>query len=285
MRYIVLIMREAARAVLHQPGAFLGSILTVFLATLMAGSFALIIKNTGIALDRFKTEAAIEIYLKSDTDSLAMETLKDILIANKHILNAKYISKETALYRLRETFGHEMVAGLKTNPLPESFEITLDPDVYEGNEFEALVDSLNKLPDVEDVGFVPTVVSRLKILFRLFTALGLTMGFLVALATGFIVGNTIHVKIVERRQTFYIMRLVGAGSGFIRSPYLFLGCLIGLTGSGLSLLCLKLGQMYFSNFVSSIVFLSGIESICFIIAGGLIGFAGSHLALKRFLKI
>jgi cell division transport system permease protein len=285
VRYFFLILREAGRAVLYRPGSFLGSILTVFLATLMAGSFALIIKNTSLALDKFKAEAAIEIYLKSDTDSLAMENLKDVLVANKYILNAKYISKETALYRLRETFGPEMVAGLKTNPLPESFEITLDPDVYEGNNFEVLVDSLSKFPEVDDVGYVPTVVSRLKILFRLFTALGLALGFLVALATGFIIGNTIHVKIVERRQTFYVMRLVGASAGFIRSPYLFLGSLIGFLGSGLSLLCLKLGQIYFSSFVHSIVFLSNIETICFIIAGGLIGFIGSHLALKRFLKI
>ena len=285
MRHIVLTLREAGRAVLHQPGAFFGSVLTVFLATLMAGSFALIIKNTSIALDRFKAEAAIEIYLKSDTDSLATENLKDVLIANRYILNAKYISKETALYRLRETFGHEMVAGLKTNPLPESFEVTLDPDVYERDNFEALVDSLYKLPDVEDVGYVPTIITKLKMLFRLISVLGLTVGLLVALATGFIVGNTIHVKIVERRHTFYIMRLVGAGAGFIRSPYLFLGSLIGFIGSGLSLFCLKLGQAYFSNFVHSIVFLTGIEAICFVIAGGLIGFIGSHLALKRFLKI
>jgi len=278
-------LREAGRAVLHQPGAFFGSILTVFLATLMAGSFALIIKNASIALDKFKAEAAIEIYLKNDTDSLAMENLKSTLIANRFILNARYISRETALYRLRETFGPEMVAGLKTNPLPESFEITLDPDVYEDKNFETLVDSLSKLSDVEEVGYVPTIVSKLKMLFRLITVLGLIVGFLVALATGFIVGNTVHVKIVERRQTFYIMRLVGASAGFIRSPYLLLGSLIGLFGGMLSLLCLKIGQSYFSTFASSIEFLSGVESLCFVLTAGLIGFIGSHLALKRSLKI
>ena len=284
MSYIFSTMRESLRAITSQPGSFFGSILTVFLAMLVAGSFALVIKNTSIGLEKLKSEATVEIYLSADIDSVARENLKDQLVANKYVMSIQYVSKEAALFRLRQTFGPEMVAGLKTNPLPESFELSLNSEVYDGDNFAALVDSVGKLPGVDNVGYVPTIISKLKMLFKLMTILGLVMGILVALATAFIVGNTIHVKIADRRQTFYIMRLVGAGPGFIRSPYLLIGTLIGLIGGGLAIVCIKLAQTYFAGLFVEVIFLSSLETVCFFIAGGLFGFIGSHLALKRFMK-
>lgn len=259
--------------------------LTVFLAMLVAGSFALIIKNTNVALEKLKDEAMVEVYLESEIDSLATEQLKDQIVANKYVLSVKFISKDAALYRLRQTFGADMVAGLKTNPLPESFEISLSPEVYDENNFTSLVDYLANLPGVEDIGYVPTVIDRLKTLFKVLTILGVIMGLLVALATAFIVSNTIQVKISDRRQTFYIMRLVGAGSAFIRFPYILIGTLIGFLGTCLAIILVKLAQVYFTGFVVQVGFLTTIETICFIIAGGLFGLIGSHLALKKFLKL
>lgn len=285
MNYFFTSIREATRAVGHQYGAFLGSILTVFLAMLIAGSFALIIKNTNIALEKLRDEAIVEVYLQDNLDSLGREQLRDEIVANEFVLGVKFISKEAALYRLRQTFGPEMVAGLKTNPLPESFEISLDPDVFEKQNFALLVEAVEKFNGVDDIGYVPTVIAKLKTLFNLLSVLGILMGLLVALATGFIVGNTIHVKIADRRQTFYIMRLVGASIGFIRSPYLMIGTLIGLFGSSLAILFVWLAQLYFSGYVVQTEFLTPVELVCFIIAGGLFGFIGSHFALRRFLKI
>jgi cell division transport system permease protein len=158
MNKIAAALREAMRAVGYQIGAFWGSVLTVFLAMLVAGSFALLIKNISISLDKLKSEAMVELYLSNQVDSLARETLKDQLVANKYVLNVNFISKDAALYRLRQTFGPEMVAGLKTNPLPESFEISLDPVVYDGNNFQTLIDSLETLSGVDDIGYVPTVI-------------------------------------------------------------------------------------------------------------------------------
>ncbi len=285
MNYFFSSMREATRAVGHQYGAFLGSVLTVFLAMLVAGSFALIIKNTNIALEKLRNEAIVEVYLDTDIDSLGRESLRDEIVASRFVLGVKFISREAALYRLRETFGPEMVAGLKTNPLPESFEISLDPDVFEQENFNSLIEELAKLDGVDDIGYVPTVITKLKTLFNLLTLLGLLMGLLVALATGFIVGNTIHVKIADRRQTFYIMRLVGASTNFIRAPYLMIGTLIGLFGSSMAILFAWLAQLYFSGYIIQTEFLTTIELVCFITSGGLFGFIGSYFALKRFLRV
>ena len=285
MSYFLLAIREVVRAISHQFWAFIGTTLTVFLAMLVAGSFAIFTKNMGFALDKFRAEAALELYLESDIDSLQKETIQNQLVANKYILKINFISKDKALFRLRETFGQEMVAGLKTNPLPESYEITLEPEVYDEDKFKELVDSLYKLPGIEDIGYIPSVITKLKDFFKAAAILGVVLGLLVILATGFIVGNTIHVRIAERRQTFYIMRLVGAGNGFIYAPYLMFGTLIGLLGSLLSILILWFSMINFSAHVIQICFLSPIETACFILAGSIVGFTGSYIALKKFLDV
>jgi len=285
LTYFLLATREVIRAISHQFWAFIGTVLTVFLAMLVAGSFAIITKNIGLALDKFRSEATLELYLESEIDSLTKEAIQNQLAANKYVLKINYISKDMALFRLRETFGQEMVAGLKTNPLPESYEITLEPEVYDKDKFKELVDYLNKLPGVEDIGYVPSVISKVKYIFNTTAMLGAVLGLLVILATGFIVGNTIHVRIAEKRHTFYIMRLVGAGNGFIYAPYLMLGTLIGLLGSILSILILWFGMINFNVDVLQICFLNHIEIASFILAGGLVGFTGSYIALKKFLDV
>jgi cell division transport system permease protein len=282
LTFIFLTFRESLRAISHRFVFFMGSVLTVFLATLIAGCFALVTKNIDASIDKLKSEASLEIYLKSDTDSLTREKLQDLLVANEYILQIKFITKDMALYKLRETFGPEMITGLKTNPLPESYEVTLDPSVYEKDNFERLVDSLYTLVGVEDIGYVPAIISRLKTIFRLVTVLGLMMGLLVIVATGFIVGNTIGVTIAERRLTFYVMRLVGASESFIRSPYLLMGFLIGLSGSLLSIGVLKVGTIYFSNHVISVAYLNTIETVSFVVGCGIIGLLGGHVTLKNY---
>ena len=285
MRIIYIYIREAIRAITSRSWSFAGSVLTVFLAALMAGSFALLIKNTSIAVDKLKSQASVEVYLKADIDSLSRDYLRGHLVANKAILGIKYISKEMALDRLKETFGADMVRGISSNPLPASFELTVEPVVYEGNFYQRLVDSLRVLPGVDDVGYVPQAVSRLKSIFTIISILGLVIGILVILACGFIIGNTIGVSVANRHLTFYVMRLVGASSSFVRFPYLFMGLLIGLIGTILSILVLQIGADSLSGTIVPVVFLDSTEIRSFIIIGGIIGLLGSHLALRKYIDL
>jgi cell division transport system permease protein len=285
MRLIYIYIRETIRAITSKYWSFFGSVLTVFLAALLAGSFALIIKNTGLAVEKLKAQASIEVYLKADIDSLTQDYLQGKLVANKAILGFKYISKDMALIRLKDTFGADMLSGIVGNPLPASYELTLEPLVYDGNFYQRLVDSLKVLPGVDDVGYVPQAVSKLKSVFTIVTVLGFLIGILVILACGFIIGNTIGVSVANRHLTFYVMRLVGAANSFVRFPYLFMGLLIGLIGTVLSILVLQIGANSFSGSIIPVVFLNSNEIWSFIIAGGVIGLMGSHLALQRYVDL
>jgi len=285
MRFIYFYIRETARAITSKYWSFIGSVLTVFLAALLAGSFALIIKNTGLAVEKLKAQASIEVYLKADIDSLTQDYLHGKLVSNKAILGVKYISKDMAITRLKETFGPDMLSGIVGNPLPASYELTLEPLVYDGNYYQQLVDSIRVLPGVDDVGYVPAAVAKLKSVFTIVTVLGFFIGILVILACGFIIGNTIGVSVANRHLTFYVMRLVGASNSFVRIPYLLMGLFIGLIGTVLSMLVLQIGANSFAGTIIPIVSLDATEVWSFIIGGGTIGLMGSHLALHRYVDL
>jgi cell division transport system permease protein len=56
----------------------------------------------------------------------------------------------------------------------------------------------------------------------------------------FIIVNTIRLAVLARAEEIEIMRLVGASDAFIRWPFVFEGAMVGLLGSGITLLGLYL---------------------------------------------
>jgi len=266
-------------------GTFLGSALTVALAMLLAGTFAVLVKNASLALDKLKSEPTVEVYIRDAADSSTQSQLSDFLSASRFVARADYISKDMALFRLREMFGREMIAGLKTNPLPASFEITLAPSAYENDNFEMLVDSLKALPAVEDVGYVASVMPKLRAILRITSVLGIVASVMVLLATGFIAGNAVHLMVARRHQALHVMRLVGASGAFVRTPYLLIGGLVAIIGTAAAIAALGAATVIFNAFVIRIGFLSLSEVAGLVLVGLTIGIAGSYLALRKHLRI
>lgn len=90
------------------------------------------------------------------------------------------------------------------------------------------------------------------------------------------------------------MRLVGASNGFIRGPFLMEGALHAVIGAVLAIVCLELLHRFaLPQLQGSLAFLPielGGSAFLYIygvllVAGLLIGLAGSALAMRRYLKV
>lgn len=90
------------------------------------------------------------------------------------------------------------------------------------------------------------------------------------------------------------MRLVGASNWFIRTPFLLEGVIQSLVGALLAIGALSIVWLYvLPNLKESLPFLpitlSGTAAVqvsaILIVAGIVIGLAGSSLALRRYLKV
>ena len=66
---------------------------------------------------------------------------------------------------------------------------------------------------------------------------------LLAIASLFLVGNTIRLSIYARRREVEVMQLVGATDWFIRWPFVIEGLVVGLFGAGIAVGILFLGKV------------------------------------------
>ena len=116
---------------------------------------------------------------------------------------------------------------------------------------------------------------------------------LLAIASLFLVGNTIRLSIYARRREVEVMQLVGATDWFIRWPFVIEGLVVGLFGAGIAVGILFLGKVTIVDPLSdNFALVENLNTIAFgpLIAALVVGAMavaalGSGVTLRRFLRI
>ncbi|KPK67461.1 MAG: hypothetical protein AMJ84_13010, partial [Acidithiobacillales bacterium SM23_46] len=117
---------------------------------------------------------------------------------------------------------------------------------------------------------------------------------LLAVAVLLIVGNTIRLAVLNRREEIEIVRLVGGTDAFIRRPFLYAGTLQGAFGALLAWLLVagtlalmsgpigELGALYGTG--AAAAGLGGSASMALLAGGAGLGWLGSRIAVERHLR-
>ena len=111
----------------------------------------------------------------------------------------------------------------------------------------------------------------------------------------FIISNTIKLATYERREEIAIMKMVGATNSFIRWPFVFEGCILGMLGSMSSFTLLWFLYRVLSDrvievesYLFTLVPFSSVYMPLFLLFASIgfgVGIVGSTMALSRYLKI
>jgi len=94
----------------------------------------------------------------------------------------------------------------------------------------ALKTSLEAAADVDVVQLDTEWVQRLNAMLDVMRRVLWLTGGLLGLSVVLVVGNTIRLDILNRRDEIEVMKLVGATDGFARRPFLYSGVWYGLGG-------------------------------------------------------
>jgi cell division transport system permease protein len=217
--------------------------------------------------------------------------------AQEMAVEAALVSPEQGMeeFRQRSGFG-EATELFDDNPLP--WVLLLTPRVANGADLEAAVAGVARwLETQQDVDMVQVDfkwLQRLSGLLALGDAFVTVLTVLFSLAVVVVVANTIRLDVAGRSHEIEVLHLVGAGRGFIRQPFLYLGFWYGLLGAVLALLLLGLCMLYLAAPLSRLLDAYGNRfdpaglhpaGIPLILAcGALLGLLGSWLAVTRYLR-
>jgi cell division transport system permease protein len=270
------------------------TIITIALSILIVSAFALFFLNANDLINVWKKGVHIMVYLKNNVAETEVSRLQKMLQGRVGVEEVVFISRDEALKQLREQLPRQtfLLDNLKQNPLPDAFEVHLQPAARNWEKIEKLAVQLEKRPEVEEVEYGRGWLGRFPSVFNLFRLASYALGALFFMAAVFFVANTIRLVLYSRREEVEIMRLVGAEDRFIKTPFYIEGMLQGAFGGIIGLaMCLLLFLAVSSNVspelfggAFQIRFLPTRMLIAMVLTSMMVGWLGCFASLKQFFK-
>lgn len=257
--------------------------------------FILIININSLAQgakDQFDT---VTVYIVDELEQDKIDAIGDEIFRLEGVKEITYETKEQALDKYKQEWGDSayLLDGLESNPLPNSFLVTLD-DIGYANY---VVTSVKRLDGVEEVKYYQEVITKMMNLTNFIKNVGMIIIFVLIAISVFIINNTIKLALNSRRREIVIMKYVGATSWFVRWPFLLEGTMLGIFGALIATGVIYLIYSYTFNLLTSqfyvliaayVVDVKSIVSdllVLFLIIGSGIGALGSIWSMKKHLEV
>jgi cell division transport system permease protein len=267
--------------------------LVIAVAMSVPGLFYMGVDHLSKLSNHMQDETEISLFLKLDANPNVASEIDAALAKNTAIKQYHLVTKDQAWKDLKAKAESNKidneVSQLTKNPLPDAFFIqakSADPATL-----EALKNELQGIPGVDQAVLNSEWAKRLSTILALGTKIILFIAALLAVALLIIIGNTVRMQILTQKDEIIVSKLIGATTGFIRTPFLYAGMVYGLLGGLLAMVILtlivqlynqsvtQLSHLYSSDF--SLPWLNIPLYIAIVVASIFIGWLGSYLSVTR----
>jgi cell division transport system permease protein len=254
--------------------------------------FTLLFMNLNFALGTLGDRTNVVIYFDGSATGAEVKKFSAVVEAVEGVRSVKYVSSESALSELKGEFGgQDLFTGIESAMLPASFEVLIAPEYREPESLAGVVAGLKRLKWVESVEYSAEWAATLSSVLKFVEVAALVFGLFLAVATIFIITNTIRLTVYARRDEIEVMRLVGASDLFIKAPFFIEGVVQGLFGGlisfGLLLLWRWILAANIPGYLSFMVVLPASTVtllVILVLAGVAAGVAGSFISMAKFMK-
>jgi len=295
------IIKSGFRGFFRDGGLMVATIFVLILVITLATSLFLFSGVSKFIIALVEEKADISVYFKEDVMEIDIFEVREELVKIPEVKGIKYISQERALDDFIERHKENPVlmaslAEVGHNPFLASLNImAFDPGQYqnivsflETPDFTTLVEKVDyyeRRPVIERIFSITSTANKVFIFLSIILAI-------VAILVTF---NTTRLAIYNTREEIKIQRLVGAGSWFIRGPFLIQGILAGILAALICLALISLATWFLSPRIE--VFFPGLNIFEFFsinlwqiiliqfATGILLGIISSFLATRKYLRV
>ena len=290
MNRILYLVGEAFTSLRRNILVVSAAILAVFVSLALA--FGALVFNELVRINTVQWQEGnhLIIWLKDEGGQSAHFDLLDQVANYEEVEVAEYFDKGRAYQEFQQLFANQPALLDEVDPsvLPASIRVELtDIQFYQAVQFRLVGE-----PAVRKISAQSESIENLLSVTRVLSSIGVGLVVLLGAAAVVLIANTIRMAIYARREEVEIMKLVGAGNWFVRVPFILEGVIEGLVGGALAVAAVVLGHRYLGGVPRD--FLINLQvggdyllrwGLLIVIFGGLAGFVGSALGLRRFLRV
>ena len=299
MRNFFYLIGQGIRNIFKHVGASLFSLMIMIFTIFLFDAASAIMLNINSFVKDAEENVGVTIFFDEGLSESEIRQIGEKLGDYKGVQRMKFTSAEEAWENYKKIYfsGNEHLADgyADNNPLANSasYEVFLK-DISKQMDYVEYAKSLKGVRLVNYSNVVAEGLSNVAAVIRTGTIIILVVLLVVAVS---LISNSIALTISMRQEEIHIMRYIGASNGFIRSPLVLEGVLIGLIGAAIPLAVMWFGypavvdsiKEKYANLVNIFGFISREELFRFIapvslVLGVGIGLAGSLFSIKKHLK-
>ncbi|WP_418748137.1 permease-like cell division protein FtsX [Frisingicoccus sp.] len=279
----------------------LASIGTITACLFMFGIFYCIVANFQYMVHAAETNVGLTVFFDDTVAEEHMLEVQRLIEAREEVDSTTYISADEAWENFKQDYfpdGDEgILAGLdQDNPLWDCASV----QVYlsDTSRQAELIDYIQTLDGVSEVNGSEIIADSFTNFSRLIGYVSIGIILILVFVAIFLISNTVMIGITVRKDEIAIMKYIGATDLFVRGPFIVEGMTIGLIGSAIPVVGLRLLYPMVVDFVlehfsilNKILTFMDVNDVFNILipislAIGLgIGFIGSYMTLRKHVRV
>lgn len=241
------IIRSGYRNFIRSGFTSIASVLIMTITLFVITSLIFVQAALNASLTDIKNKVDVTVYFTPGASDTAIASIQTALKKLPEVKDVSYTSAEDALVAFKEKHADDYLTlqaldELNDNPLGGTLNIKAkDPSQYESisKYFEGdttLSKGALSIIDKVDYHQNKVVIDRLTAIISGAQRLGFVVSLVLIIISILITFSTIRLIIYMARDEISVMRLVGAGSQYIRGPFIVSGMLVGISASVLTIL-------------------------------------------------
>ena len=279
----------------------LASVGTITACLFMFGIFYCIVVNFQFMIQKAESNVGVTVFFEETITEDEMLEVQKLIDSREEVSSTTYISAEEAWEDFKKDYFPDgdtgILSGLdQDNPLADcaSVQVYL-ADTSRQNE---LVDYIKTLNGVSEVNASQIIADSFTNFSRLIGYISMAVILILVFVAIFLISNTVMIGITVRKEEIAIMKYIGATDIFVRGPFIIEGMTIGLIGSGIPVIVLRilypmvvdfvLGHFSILSRLLTFMDVNAVFNILIPVSLGIglgIGFIGSYMTLRKHVTV
>ena len=279
----------------------LASVGTITACLFIFGIFYCIVANFQYMVHAAESNVGVTVFFDETTTEEQMLEIQRLIDVREEVSSTTYISADQAWQNFKQDYfpdGDEgILAGLdQDNPLVDCASVQVYLADTSGQA--ELISYIKGLDGVSEVNASDIIADSFTNFSRLIGYVSIGIILILVFVAIFLISNTVMIGITVRKEEIAIMKYIGATDFFVRGPFLVEGMTIGLIGSAIPVVVLRLLYPMVVDFVlehfsilNRILTFMDVNDVFNILipislAIGLgIGFIGSYMTLRKHVRV